>query len=139
MMVMNDVAQRRPEDEEPEPSLGELLEWFEAGEPVDLVRSPRRLPVEYRYSDGMWHATSPAIASYAREARTLFEARRAVHDDLAAYVPPETPIDEHVVEAPVTEGTGITVVTTAPEVVTDPRTTTSRSRAAVSAVALVTA
>jgi hypothetical protein len=62
MNVMDNVA--GSQNEEPEPSLDEMVAAFEAGEPVELVRSPRKLIVEYRYEDGHWVATSPRLKGF---------------------------------------------------------------------------
>jgi hypothetical protein len=138
MKVMGGMAESAHGDQEPEPGLDELVAAFEAGEPVQLVRSARRLIVEYRYGDGRWKATSPDLTGFEVSAPSLRELRREVKGDLARYLDPGALLDERVPDDAETAGASRGQVMDAPLVVTSPS-SVSRNRVAVSPGRLVSA
>jgi predicted RNase H-like HicB family nuclease len=138
MKVMNDMAEPLQGDDEPEPSLDDMVAAFEAAQPVELVRSRRKLIVEYRYEDGHWRATSPDLMGFEVSGRSLHEIRQRVKADLAGYLDPEVELDERAPDPAATRGASRSRVTAAPVVITN-SSTTSRSRIVVSPSRLVSA
>ena len=137
MGVMEDM-ERAQDAQEPEPSLDELLARFEAGKPVKLARSPRRLVVEYRYVGGHWQATSPELTGFEVSGPSLHEIRQIAKADLAGYLDPAVTLDERVPDEAETAGLSRSKVISAPSVVTHAH-TRGRTRVAVSQSGLVSA
>jgi hypothetical protein len=138
MRDMDELADRSSDEDDREPRLAEMIAAFEAGEPVDLVRPARTLTVEYRYTDGRWHATSPDLTGFEVTGRSLHEIRQLVRADLADYLDPAVTLDERVPDDSETEGASRSQIMSGPTVITNP-TSRSRSRVAVSQSRLVAA
>jgi predicted RNase H-like HicB family nuclease len=137
MKVMDDMAEFRHGDEEPEPGLDEMIAAFEAAEPAELVRSPRRLVVEYRYEDGRWRAASPDLAGFGASGPSLHEIRQLVREDLAGYLDPAVELDERFPDSAETQGASRSRVTFGPAITVT--STTRPSLTVVSATRLVSA
>lgn len=91
-------------DADPDPTWEEAVAEFEAGEPVELVRSPRKLMIEYKYADGYWRATIPGLTGFTVTAASLPQAKARVGADLATYLDSAVELDERVVEPPINRG-----------------------------------
>lgn len=115
MSGMDDTAAWRPDDaDEEDLSLEALTAAFEAGTPVDLARSARKIVIEYAYEDHAWRATSPDLTGFAVEGPSLHEARRIVKADLASYLDPAVTLEERVPEAGMSVSTSRDRVMNAP-------------------------
>jgi hypothetical protein len=75
-------------DNEREPTWDEALAAFEAASPAELVRSPRKITVVYRYADGIFTATSPEIRGFRASGPGLHETRSLVRQDLGRFLDP---------------------------------------------------
>lgn len=138
MEVVEDVMEYPLDDAEPEPTWDEAVAAFEAGRQVDLVRSPRKLIIEYRYADGSWHATSPDLASFEMSGSSLYGIRQQVKAELQDYLDPAVTLAEQVPDEAETVGASRSQVLNAPAVITD-STSVSRNRTAVSPTRLISA
>ena len=120
-------------DFEREPTWDEAVAAFEAAEPVELVRSPRKIVVIYRYTDGSFVATSPALAGFEVTGSSLHEARQQARDALAAYLDPAVEVVERFPDPPI-ETAGVSrssIGTDSPNLIFEPH-SRSGSRAFVS-------
>lgn len=95
---VEDMAKLPEQDSEPDPTWEEAVAEFEAGQPVELIRSPRALLIEYRYADGRWLATSPRLTGLSVSAASLPEAKTLVAESLDGYLDPAASLYDHVVE-----------------------------------------
>lgn len=96
MKGVEDMAKLPVQDSEPDPTWEEAVAEFEAGQPVELIRSPRSLVIEYRYADGRWLATSPRLTGLSVSAASLPEAKTLVAESLEGYLDPAVSIYDHV-------------------------------------------
>jgi predicted RNase H-like HicB family nuclease len=94
MSVVEDVGTDM--DDEREPTWDEAIAAFNRAAPVELVRSPRRITVVYRYTDGIFTATSPDVRGFRVTARSLHEARAAVREDLDRFLDPAVEVLERI-------------------------------------------
>jgi len=120
-------------DFEREPTWDEAVAAFEAVEPVELVRSARKIVVIYCYTDGSFVATSPALAGFEVTGSSLHEARRQARDALAAYLDPVVEVVERFPDPPI-ETAGVSrssIGTDSPNLIFEPH-SRSGSRAFVS-------
>lgn len=87
MSVVEDMqVNQRPDDNEPDLSWEDAVAEFDAGEPVELVRPPRKLAIVYRYTDGRFYATSPDLTGFEVSGPNLYETKRRVREDLERYL-----------------------------------------------------
>jgi predicted RNase H-like HicB family nuclease len=102
MGIMNVVGNvDMNEQGEREPTWDEAVAAFEAAEPVELVRSPRKIVVTYRYADGSFVATSPALTGFEVAGSSLHEARLRAKEALAAYLDPVVEVVERFPHSPI--------------------------------------
>jgi predicted RNase H-like HicB family nuclease len=95
MGIMNVVGNVGTHEEgEQEPTWDEAVAAFEAAEPVELVRSARKIVVMYRYADGTFMATSPALTGFEVTGASLHETRQRAREALAAYLDPAVEVVE---------------------------------------------
>jgi hypothetical protein len=92
MSVVEGVGRHMEDDQEP--TWEEAVAEFEAAAPVELVRPPRKFTVVYRYTDGIFTATSPALRSFELTGRSLHETRELVKRDLGEFLDPEVEVEE---------------------------------------------
>jgi len=81
-------------DDEREPTWDEAMTALDAATPVEVVRSPRRITVVYRYSDGTFTATSPDLRAFRVTGRSLEEAKSAAREDLGRFLDPVVEVIE---------------------------------------------
>lgn len=111
MKVVTGMSNHRPSQVEAEPTWDEAVAELEAGAPAEVVRSARSVAVEYRYSDGVWRATSPDIVGFVATGQTFAEVKTHAREDLASYLDAAVSIDERCVQqAGVTLGVSRKVV-----------------------------
>lgn len=116
------MARHVESESEPDPTWEEAVAEFEAGEPVELVRSPRKVMIDYRYIDDRWWATSSALAGFVVSAASLPEAKALVAAELAGYLDPAVRLDERVVEPVITRGAAQTFEIHGADIMAPPRT-----------------
>jgi hypothetical protein len=124
---VEDMARHVESETEPDPTWEEAAAEFEAGEPVELARSPRTLVIDYRYSDDRWRATTSALAGFVVSAASLPEAKALVAAELAEYLDPAVKLDERVAEPVITRAAAQTFEIHGADILETPR-THSRTR-----------
>ena len=90
--VVKDVG--RDMDDNYEPTWDEAVAALASAEPVEVVRSPRRIIVVYRYADGVFTATSPDVKGFRASGGSLDEARLHAKQDLADFLDPAVKVVE---------------------------------------------
>lgn len=83
-------------EDEREPTWDEAVATLDAAAPVEVVRSPRKVTVMYRYADGIFTATSPEVKGFRTTGRSLHETRRLVSQDLRGFLDPAVEIVERI-------------------------------------------
>jgi predicted RNase H-like HicB family nuclease len=87
MNVMEDMdVDKRHDDDRPDLSWEDAVAEFEGGEPVELVRPPRKVTIVYRYTDGQFYASSPDLTGFEVSGASLHETRQLAKQDLAGYL-----------------------------------------------------
>jgi hypothetical protein len=106
MSVMKGMhVQGRQGDTEPDQGWNAAVAEWEAGEPAELERPPRKVTILYRYIDGRFEATSPGLAGFEVHGRSLHETKQLVRADLAGYLDPSVELHERMpAQGPDTEG-----------------------------------
>ncbi len=89
-----DVHERRQSAAEPEPSWEDAAAMWDAAEPADLKRPPRKIIVVYRYVDGKFHATSASLKGFEVSGPSLYETKQLVREALNDYLDPAVELDE---------------------------------------------
>jgi hypothetical protein len=92
MSVVTDMGASKEYDDEP--TWDEAAAAFDAATPVELVRSPRQVTVVYRYTDGLFTATSPDLRGFRATGRTLLEVKDLVSQDLSEFLDPAVEVME---------------------------------------------
>jgi len=92
MSVVTDMG--RNVEDEPEPTWDEAVAALKAATPVEVVRSPREVTVVYRYTDGIFTATSPDVRGFRTTGRSLHETRSLVQQDLSQFLDPAVKVLE---------------------------------------------
>ena len=92
MSVVTDVGDDM--DDEREPTWEEAMAALDTAAPVEVVRSPRQVTVVYRYTGGIFTATSPDVKDFRATGRSLSEVKRAARDDLERFLDPSVRIAE---------------------------------------------
>jgi hypothetical protein len=112
MSVVEDMhVDERQDDNEPDLSWEDAVAEFEAGEPVELVRPPRKITIVYRYTDGRFYATSPDLTGFEVSGPNLYETKQLVREDLARYLDPTVEFGERFPTPNRTEGMSNSSVT----------------------------
>jgi hypothetical protein len=120
-----------------EPTWEEAKAALASSRPAALVRSPRKLVVEYRYCDRRWHATSPGLTGFDVSGPSLHETRQMAKEHLAGFLDPAVALDERLPsEEAETEGASRSRVVNDPPVVAS-SSTASRNRLVLSQSGLV--
>jgi hypothetical protein len=83
-------------DDEREPTWEEAVAAFNRAAPVELVRSPRKITVVYRYADGIFTATSPDVKSFRVTGPNLHETKAAAREDLQRFLDPAVEVVDQV-------------------------------------------
>lgn len=94
MSVVSDMGTDM--DDEREPTWEEAVATFNKAAPVELVRSPRKITVVYRYADGVFTATSPDVKGFRATGANLHEAKAAAREDLDRFLDPAVEVLERV-------------------------------------------
>jgi hypothetical protein len=92
MGVVTEVG-RKVVDER-EPTWEEAVAAHEAGTPVEIVRPKRQVTVVYRYTDGVFTATSPQLRSLRATGANFQETRRLARQDLDRFLDPAVDVVE---------------------------------------------
>jgi hypothetical protein len=127
MSVVEDMdVDDRQDDAEPSPSWDEAVAEWDAGEPADLERPPRKITILYRYNNGRFHATSPDLTGFEVPGPSLHETKQLVRAALKDYLDPAVELNERMPpQGPETESASRQVVTDAGPLILSP---TSRGR-----------
>lgn len=137
MKVVEDMVEHASDEGGREPTWEEAKAVFTSSRPATLVRSPRKLIVEYRYSDRRWHATSPDLTSFDVSGQSLHETRQMAKEHLAGFLDPAVKLDERLPsEDAETEGASRSRLINDPPVVAS-SSTGSRNRLVISQSGLV--
>ena len=112
MSVVEDMSvSQRQDGTEPEPRWEDAIAEWDAGEPADLERPPRKVTIVYRYVDGQFHATSPELTGFHVTGGSLDEIKQLVRADLGDYLDSSVELDERMPrQDPDTEGASRQVV-----------------------------
>jgi hypothetical protein len=102
-------------DDESELTWDEAAALFEHGEPAVVVRTPRKILVEYRHVADHWEARSPDLTGFAVRAQSLAETRSLVRADLGPFLDDSVTISEDIPDQIATYGSGIFDVTRGPD------------------------
>lgn len=70
------------------------------GTPVEVVRSPREVTVEYRSEAGGVVATSPQVPGFRVNGRCLSEAQEAAREALGGFLDPAVKVTGRLVPSP---------------------------------------
>jgi hypothetical protein len=122
MSVVEDMdVHDRQDDAEPGPSWEDAVAEWDAGEPADLERLPRKITILYRYIDGRFHATSPDLTGFEVSGPSLHETTQLVRANLRDYLDPAVELDERIPpQDPGTEGASRQVLCNASPIVLSP-------------------
>ncbi len=113
MSVVEDMdVHDRQDDGEPDPTWDEAVAEWDAGEPADLERQPRKITILYRYNNGRFHATSPDLTGFEIPGPSLHETKQLVRAALRDWLDPAVELVERMPrQGPETESASRQVVT----------------------------